>query len=138
MASGFPESVPAWYTAPSGASSVHDVGAAADRGEREAAADDLAEDREVGRDAEPALRAAGPDAEAGDHLVEHEERAVRGRSGARRRSRKPAPGGTRPMLAAIGSTSTAASSSPCAANAASSAATSLYGTTIGVGDRALR
>ena len=43
---------------------VHHVGAAADRGEREPAADDLAEDREVGRDVEAALRAAGPDAEA--------------------------------------------------------------------------
>ena len=37
---------------------VHHVGAPADRGEREPAADHLAEDREVGRDAVARLRAA--------------------------------------------------------------------------------
>ena len=49
--------------------------AAAERREREAAADDLPEDRQVGPDAEALLRAAAGDAEAGDHLVEDEQRA---------------------------------------------------------------
>ena len=39
------------------------------------AADDLAEDRQVGQDAEALLGAAARDAEAGDHLVEDEQRA---------------------------------------------------------------
>ena len=56
---------------------LHHLGAAAERGERQAAADDLPEHRQVGRDAEPLLRAAARDAEAGDHLVEDEQRARR-------------------------------------------------------------
>ena len=58
---------------------VHHLGAAAERRERQAAADDLAEDRQVGQDAEALLRAAARDAEAGDHLVEDEQRAARRR-----------------------------------------------------------
>ena len=54
---------------------VHHRGRTADRGERQPTADDLAEDREVGRDAGAALHAGEADAEAGDHLVEHEQRA---------------------------------------------------------------
>ena len=85
---------------------------AADRGEREAAADDLAEHREVGRDAVAALRAGGTEPEAGDHLVADQERAGGACTGRARRVRKPSIGGTRPMLAATGSTITAASSAP--------------------------
>ena len=48
---------------------------------------------------------AGTDPEAGDDLVEHEERAGRGAARRAARSRKPGAGGTRPMFAAIGSTS---------------------------------
>ena len=54
---------------------VHQVGAAGDRGDREAVGDGLAEDGEVGRDAEQRLRAAGRDAEAGDDLVEDQDGA---------------------------------------------------------------
>ena len=43
---------------------------AGDDADRHAAADDLAVGREIGPDAEPGLRAAGMDAEAGDDLVE--------------------------------------------------------------------
>ena len=54
---------------------LHHVGAAAERRRREPAADDLAEDRQVGEDAEALLGAAAGDAEAGDHLVEDQQRA---------------------------------------------------------------
>ena len=54
---------------------LHDLGPAAERRERQAAADDLAEHRQVGQDAVPLLRAAAGDAEAGDHLVEDQQRA---------------------------------------------------------------
>ena len=56
---------------------IHELGAPAERGERQPAADDLAEHGQVRRDAEPLLRAAARDAEAGDHLVEDEQRAAR-------------------------------------------------------------
>ena len=131
MASGFPESVPAWYTGPSGASSSMSVGGAADRGEREPAADDLAEDREVGRDAEVALRAGRADAEAGDHLVEDEERAVRactggaGRRGSRRVGRDEAHVGGDRLDEHRGEVGAV-----LRRRRASSAARSLYGTTI--------
>src|SRR3954454_6035389 len=52
----------------------HHVGTAAERRQRVAAPDDLAERREVRPDAEPALRSAWSDAER-DDLVEDEERA---------------------------------------------------------------
>ena len=45
MASGFPDSVPAWYTGPSGREHVHDVGPTAEGADGQAAADDLAEAR---------------------------------------------------------------------------------------------
>ena len=48
-ATGLPLSVPAWYTGPSGASCSMQVRGAAERRERQAAADDLAEGDEVGR-----------------------------------------------------------------------------------------
>src|SRR5439155_5277225 len=53
---------------------VHQLGAAAEGGERQAPAHDLAQDGEIRQDAEPLLRAASGDAEAGDHLVEDEQR----------------------------------------------------------------
>ena len=58
------------------------IGALAAEGrQRHAAADDLAEHAEVGREAGDgarveALRAAERDAKAGHHLVEHQQRAV--------------------------------------------------------------
>ena len=58
-----------------GRNSRHDVRSAAESGQRQAAADDLPQHGEVGQDAEPLLRAAAGDPEAGDHLVEDEERA---------------------------------------------------------------
>ena len=55
---------------------VHQVGPAAVCTDRHPAADDLAERRQVGRDAEPRLRPAEPEPEAGDDLVEDEQGAV--------------------------------------------------------------
>ena len=52
---------------------VHDLRAAAERGEGQAAADDLAEDRHVRDHAVPLLRAAARDPETRDHLVEQEQ-----------------------------------------------------------------
>ena len=54
----------------------HDVGAAGDGGQRKAAADDLAQRAEVGRDAVVFLRAAIGEAEAGHDLVEDQRDAV--------------------------------------------------------------
>ena len=54
----------------------HDLLAAAVGADRQAAANDLAQSREVGRDAEVLLRASLGDAEAGHHLVEAQQRAV--------------------------------------------------------------
>ena len=50
----------------------------------QAAADDLAERGDVGRDAVQLLRAAAREAEAGHHLVEDEQRAVAPRELAQR------------------------------------------------------
>ena len=52
---------------------VHHVGAPAERGERQSAADHLAEHGEVGGDPVARLRTSPPEPEAGDHLVEHEQ-----------------------------------------------------------------
>ena len=54
----------------------HDVATSAVRADRHAAADDLAERRQVRRDAVQRLRAAERDAEAGHHFVENQQRAV--------------------------------------------------------------
>ena len=56
---------------------LHQLGAPAKGRGRKAAADDLAEDRQVGRDAVALLGPTPRDAEAGDHLVEDEQRAAR-------------------------------------------------------------
>jgi hypothetical protein len=74
VASGFPDRVPAWYTGPSG-EHVHDVGPTAERPDREPAADDLAERREVGGDAVVALGPGRAQPQTGDDLVEHEQGA---------------------------------------------------------------
>ena len=55
---------------------IHDIRAAAIGAQRQAAADDLAERREVGRDAEKLLRPAVGQPEAGHHLVEDEQCAM--------------------------------------------------------------
>ena len=54
----------------------HDVGAAGDGRQREAAADRLAERADVGRNAVVGLRAAVGEAEAGHDLVEDQHQAV--------------------------------------------------------------
>jgi hypothetical protein len=54
---------------------VHDVGPPPERGQGKPAARDLAEHGQVGGDAVALLGAAARDPEAGDHLVEDEERA---------------------------------------------------------------
>ena len=84
----------------------HDVAAPAVRADRHAAADDLAERGEVGRDAVERLRAAERDAEAGHDLVEDQQRAVPRAELAQRLAGIPAAGGTQPMLPATGSTMT--------------------------------
>ena len=75
-ASGFPDSVPGLVDRALGRDLVHDVGAPAVDAQRQAAADDLAQAGQVGLDAEELLRAAARDAEAGDDLVEDQQRAV--------------------------------------------------------------
>ncbi len=57
---------------------IHDLGAAAQGANRQAAADHLAEAGEVGTDAEQLLSATGREPEAGHHLVENKQRFVRG------------------------------------------------------------
>ncbi len=56
-----------------GREEIHDLRPAAEGRERQAAADDLAEHRQVREYAEALLGAAARDAEAGDHLVEDQE-----------------------------------------------------------------
>ena len=58
------------------AAELHDLALADERGAREAVRHRLAEGRQVGLDAVGRLRAAEVPAEAGDHLVEDEQRAV--------------------------------------------------------------
>ena len=53
---------------------LHQIGPTADRTDRETTADHLAEARQVGRHVVLRLGAARPDPEAGDHLVEDEQR----------------------------------------------------------------
>ena len=55
---------------------LHDVATAAEGAHRHAAADHLAERREIRRDAVVTLRALRPDAETGHHFVEDQHRAV--------------------------------------------------------------
>ena len=54
---------------------IHDLRPAAEGRKRQPAADDLPQHGEIGEHAVPLLRAAACDAEAGDHLVEDEQRA---------------------------------------------------------------
>jgi hypothetical protein len=63
---------------------VHELGGPAERRERQPAARDLAQDRQVGPDAVQLLRAAPGNAEAGDHLVEDEQGAGGGAERAQR------------------------------------------------------
>ena len=60
-----------------GGEALHHVRPAAERRERKSAADDLPEDGQIRRHAVALLGTAARDAEAGDHLVEDEERARR-------------------------------------------------------------
>ena len=92
---------------------AHQLGASADGSRRQAAADDLAHDRQVAADAEQLLRAAARDAKAADHLVEHEQRAGGVRALAQQREEPPSAATRRrtsPMLAGSGSAMIAASS----------------------------
>ena len=77
VASGFPDSVPAWYTGPTGASCGQQLPAAAERADRQPAADHLAEAPQVRGHAEPRRRAARAEAEARDDLVEDQQRPGR-------------------------------------------------------------
>ena len=77
-------------------SSVHHVRAAGERGDRHAVAQRLAEAGQVGRDAVALLRAARREPEAGDDLVEDEQRAVPRAPARRTPSRKPGCGRLEP------------------------------------------
>ncbi len=82
---------------------VHQIAATSVGADRKAATDDLSQHREIGSDAVALLGAARRDPEAGDHLVEDEQRAALGAEPAesppgtpapeapRRRSLRPAP-----------------------------------------------
>ena len=63
---------------------AHDVTAPAERADRESATDNLAEGREVGRNAEQLGRAAAGEAEAADHFIENQERSRTFRLAAKR------------------------------------------------------
>ena len=107
---------------------AHQVGPAAERAERQPAAEVLAERRHVGRDAEQQLGAADAEARR-HHLVEDQHRAVRRRQRPQRGEEVGVAGD-----AAAGPLhrldEDARRSRPrAAANAASAAATSLYGST---------
>ncbi len=87
---------------------LHQLAPAAVRRRGQPAADDLAEDRQVGEHAVQLLGAAARDAEAGDHLVEDQQRAVLvGDRAAAPRGTRVA-GGTTPMFAGTGSARIAA------------------------------
>ena len=111
VATGLPERVPAWYTGPSGRQLLHNLAPAAESGQGQAPADDLAEAPQVRGHAEEAGGTPGTDPEAGDHLVE-DQQGTRPVACLAQALEEPGPGGTRPMLAATGSTITAATSWP--------------------------
>ena len=116
MARGLPDSVPGLIDRTGRRDQLHQIGAAAVRADRQAAADDLAEAGEIGPDCRTRLRAAGGGAEARDHFVEDQQSAVRWRTCSRSARRNPSAGGTTPMLPAIGSTISAAIWSRLASN----------------------
>ena len=111
VASGFPESVPAWYTGPAGASSSMTSARPPKAASGRPPPAIFPSTVRSGRDAVELLRPTARDAEAGDHLVEDEQGAGRVAEGASA-SRKPGAGGTTPMFPATGSTMTAARPSP--------------------------
>jgi hypothetical protein len=76
IASGFPESV-RLVDRPERRDFLHDLAPSAEGAHGQPAPDDLAERRQVWRHAVERLRASRVDAEAGHHLVEDEESAVR-------------------------------------------------------------
>ena len=100
---------------------IHDLGPAAVGADRQPAADDLAQRRQVGLDAQQRLRPAVGHAEAGHHFVEDQQRAVLAASARAGACRNSAVGTTQPMLPTTGSKITPAIRGPCSANAASSA-----------------
>jgi hypothetical protein len=61
-----------------GGDAVHDVGPASIGPDRQPAADDLAERRQVGLDPEPLLSPSISDTEPGHHLIHDEHRSVFG------------------------------------------------------------
>jgi hypothetical protein len=80
---------------------VHDLGPPAESRERKSPADDLAEDREIGGDSEPLLRAAASHPEARDHLVE-DEQSARSVAEAAERRQEPVLGGNHAHVAGDG------------------------------------
>ena len=96
VASGLPASVPAWNTGPSGDSVSMISSAPADGADRQAAADDLAERGQVGRHVVLRLGAAATEPEAGDHLVEDQQRTDAVALGAQALQEARLPGRRRP------------------------------------------
>ena len=90
----------------------HQVGAAAEGAERDAAAEVLAQGGEVRGHAHQRLETAGSEPR-GHHLVEDEQRARRRGLGRAASRGTPGSAGTQPPAPSIGSTSTAARSGPC-------------------------
>ena len=94
VASGFPDSVPAWYTGPSGASDAITSARPPKAPMGSPPPMTLPKQVRSGRDAVRGLGAAEAEAEAGDHLVEDQQRAGRVARGpqpleeARRRARR--------------------------------------------------
>ena len=121
---GFPDSVPAWYTGPSGASSSITAARPPTAASGRPPPTTLPK---IERSGVMPKRACAPPTPTRKPVMTSSNtssapcRVQRSRSP----SRKPAAGGTSPMLAAIGSTRIAATSAPCSASAASSAARSL-------------
>ena len=106
VASGFPDSVPAWYTGPSGASAAMTSARPPKAPMGRPPPMTLPKQREVGRDAETLL-APRPTPRRNPVITSSKISSAPTRShAARSPSRKPGAGGTRPMLAATGSTIT--------------------------------
>ena len=106
QATGLPPYVP---PRPPTCGGVHDLGAAGDGGERQAAGDALGGDDEVGHDALVLAGEHGAGAgEPGLHLVGDEDDAVRARTTPAARARKPSAGTMKPPSPWIGSMMSAA------------------------------
>ena len=107
-ASGLPGERPRLVDVARRGDPLHQLARAAVGGRRQAAAEHLAHHGQVGLDAEQLLGAAAGDPEAGDHLVEDQQRARLGGRVAEELEEARLPAGPRPCWPATGSAITAA------------------------------